>query len=79
MAQNFSNAIIKGSKSWSGKLIFEFYEKFVEIWGGSPNVSKLKFGTSARMLLGQKHKCNGDFNNISNNISVDVDDSSKND
>ena len=79
MGQNFSKAIIKGSKNGSGKLIFEFYEKFVEIWGGSPNVSKLKFGTLARMLLGQKHKCNGDFNNISSNISADVDDSSKND
>ena len=27
MGQNFSKAIIKGSKSGNGKLIFEFYEK----------------------------------------------------
>ena len=54
MRQNFSKAIIKGSMSGSGKLVFEFFGKFVEIWGGSPNVSKLKFGTSTRMMLGRK-------------------------
>ena len=62
MCQNFSKTIIKGNKSGSGKLVFEFYEKFVEIWGESPTVSKLTFGTSTRMLLTQKHQCNGDFN-----------------
>ena len=31
MRQNFSKAIIKGSRSGSGKLVFEFYEKFVKI------------------------------------------------
>ena len=59
MRQNFSKTIIKGNKSGSG---LEFYEKFVEIWGESPTVSKLTFGTSTRMLLIQKHQCNGDFN-----------------
>ena len=32
MHQNFSKVIIKGSRSGSGKLVFEFYETFVEIW-----------------------------------------------
>ena len=31
MRQNFSKAIIKGSRSGSGKLVFKFYEKFVKI------------------------------------------------
>ena len=83
MRHNYQNyrqkAIIKGSRSGSGKLVFEFYEKFVEIWGGSPNVSKLKFGTSTRMLLGQEHQGDGDFNNISSNSSVSIDESSKTD
>ena len=79
MRQNFSKAIIKGSMSGSGKLVFEFFGKFVEIWGGFPNVSKLKFGTSTRMLLGQENQCDGDFNNISSNSSADIDDSSQTD
>ena len=37
----------------------------------------MKFGTSTRMLLGQKHQCDGDFNNISSNSSADIDGSSK--
>ena len=78
MRQNFSKAIIKGSRSGSGKLVFEFYEKFIEIWGGSP-VSKSKFGTSIRMLLGQEHQGDGDFNNIRSNSSADIDGSSKTD
>ena len=83
MRQNFSKAIIKGSRSGSGKLVFEFYEKFIEIWGGSPNVSKSKFGTSIRMFLGQEHQGDeiliGDFNNIRSNSSADIDGSSKTD
>ena len=83
MRHNYQNqrqkAIIKGSRNGSGKLVFEFDEKFLEIWGRSPNVSKLKFGTSTRMLLGQEHQGDGDFNNISSNSSVGIDDSSKTD
>lgn len=79
MHQNFSIAIIRGSKSESGKLVLEICEKFVEIWGGSPNPSKLKFGTSARMLLGQEHQYDGDFNNTSSNNSVDIGGRSKTD
>lgn len=47
--------------------------------GGSPNVSRLKFGTSTRMLLEQDHQSDGDFNNtgICGNSSTDTDDSSK--
>ena len=56
----------------------EFYEKFVEIRGESPNVLKKKFGASTKMLLGQEHQCDGDFN-ISSSSNPDQDDSSKND
>ena len=52
---------------------------FVEICCGSPNPSKLKFGTSARMLFGQEHQCEVDFNNISSNSSVDIGGRSKTD
>ena len=56
----------------------EFYEKFVEIRGESPNILKRKFGTSTKTLLGQEHQCDGDFN-ISSSSNPDIDDSSKND
>ena len=34
--QNFSNAITTGTRSGSGKLVLENYDKLVQIWGGSP-------------------------------------------
>ena len=30
----------------SDKIVYEHYEKFAEIWGGSPNVTQLSFGLS---------------------------------
>ena len=38
---------MSGRRSGSGKLIFKHYDKLVQIWGSTPNVSPLKFGVSA--------------------------------
>ena len=65
MRQNFSKSIIKDSRSGSEKPVFQFYKRFVEIQVGSPNVLKLRFGTSISMLLGREHQFDGDFNDIS--------------
>ena len=42
--QKFSKAVISGSRSGSGKLVFEHYDQLVSIWGGSANVEPLSFG-----------------------------------
>ena len=42
--QRFSKAVISGSRSGSGKLVFEHYDLLVSIWGGSANVEPLSFG-----------------------------------
>ena len=42
--QSFSKAVVSGSRSESGKLVFEHYEKLVSICGGSPNIEPLSFG-----------------------------------
>ena len=39
--QKFSKAVISGSRSGSGKLVFEHYDQLVSIWGGSANVEPL--------------------------------------
>jgi hypothetical protein len=39
--QAFSKAVISGTRSGSGKIVFEFYDKLVLLWGGSANVTLL--------------------------------------
>ena len=42
--QNFSKAVTLGTKSGSGKIVYEFYDKLIEIWGFSANIKPLSFG-----------------------------------
>ena len=44
LRQRFSNAVTAGSRSGSGKLVMEFYDTMVQIWGGSPSTEPLSFG-----------------------------------
>ena len=44
--QNFSKAVVSGTRSGSGKIVYEFYDRLCAIWGGSPNIEKLSFGLS---------------------------------
>ena len=43
LRQGFSNAVTAGTRSGSGKLVMEFYDTMVEIWGGSPATEPLPF------------------------------------
>ena len=54
ISQNFANAITTGRRSGSRKIVMEFYEELVKLWGGSPTTKSLTFGVS--------------LNSISNNI-----------
>lgn len=42
--QKFSEAVTSGRRSGSGKIILEFYDQLVQIWGGSPATEPLSSG-----------------------------------
>ena len=42
--QNFSHAAMEGSRSGSGKIVFEHYDLLVQIYEGSALVEPLPFG-----------------------------------
>ena len=42
--QHFSKAVVSGSRSGSGKIVFEFYDQLILLWGGSANIEPLEFG-----------------------------------
>ena len=42
--QNFSSAVISGTRSGSGKVVMEHYDELVSIFGGSPSSEPLEFG-----------------------------------
>eukprot|EP00112_Aurelia_sp_Birch-Aquarium-sp1_P002610 Seg129.7 transcript_id=Seg129.7/GoldUCD/mRNA.D3Y31 product="hypothetical protein" protein_id=Seg129.7/GoldUCD/D3Y31 len=44
LRQNFSQAVTAGTRSGSGKLVMQFYDLMVQIWGGAPATEPLSFG-----------------------------------
>ena len=40
----FSKTVVSGSRSGSGKIVLEFYDQLVSLWGGSANIEPLTFG-----------------------------------
>jgi hypothetical protein len=51
--QNFAKAVVAGNRSGSGKIVYEFYEKLILIWGGSANTKPLPYGVTADDLLAE--------------------------
>ena len=45
LRQKFSTAVVSGRRSGSGKMVMEFYDLMVLIWGGTPSTEPLSFGT----------------------------------
>ena len=45
--QAFSKAVISGSRSGSGKVVFEHYDNLVKVWGGSATSKPLNYGISS--------------------------------
>ena len=64
--QGFSKAIVSGMRSGSGKVVFEFFDKLVELWGGSANIEKLNFGIHGDTLFDDV-----DDNDIDDNNAID--------
>ena len=44
LRQKFSNGVTLGTRSGSGKLVLEFYDLMVQIWGGAPATEPVSFG-----------------------------------
>ena len=44
--QNFSKAVVAGSRSGSGKFVYELYDKLIQLWGGSANTEPLPYGVN---------------------------------
>ena len=64
--QSFSRAVTSGTRSGSGKIVYEFYDRLIGIWGGSANTGPLSFGVSG-----------GDINIINNKENEDDEDSGR--
>lgn len=47
LRQGFSHAVVTGTRSGSGKLVMEYYDVMVQIWGGSPATEPLPFGVQS--------------------------------
>ena len=47
LRQRFSQAITTGTRSGSGKMVMQFYDLMVQIWGGSPATEPLAFGVQS--------------------------------
>ena len=48
--QKFLNAATTGRRSGSGKIVMEFYEELVKLWGGSPATKSLTFGVNSNSI-----------------------------
>ncbi len=57
--QNFSKAVTAGTRSGSGKFVYEFYEILVGIWGGSATTEPLAYGITSS-LMNQQMVIDGD-------------------
>ena len=44
MRQDYRNAVNKGTRSGSGKVVKDDYDLLTDIWGGSPSTTSLSFG-----------------------------------
>ncbi|PFX21213.1 Membrane primary amine oxidase [Stylophora pistillata] len=74
LRQKFCNAVTAGSKSGSGKLVMEFYDVMVKIWGGSPSTEPLSFGVQSSVLHDHEKQL-GEASDTSSDLSFQADQS----
>ncbi len=48
--QSFSQAVVNRKRSGSGKIVFEFYDELIRIWGSSAAIQPLSFGVDTETL-----------------------------
>ena len=71
--QSFSKAVVSGSRSGSGKLVFEHYEKLVSIWGSFANIESLPFVISSRGLDDEHQEFSADLDVQEDNNNENID------
>ena len=74
LRQKFSNAVTSGTRSGSGKMVMEFYDVMVKIWGGSPATEPLQFGVQSA----EKEDEEGwEINDFNTTLSDEIEESSR--
>ena len=68
--QSFSKVVISGRRSGSGKIVFEFYDQLVLLWGGSANVSSLAYGIAIDGVEQESHVREQDVLDYSNSPTL---------
>ena len=63
--QNFAKAVTTGTQSGSGRIVYEFYDDLITIWGGSAASKPLSFGISSAMLTAQGSSTEGESSSSS--------------
>ena len=58
--QSFSQAVINGKRSGSGKIVYEFYDELIKIWGGAAATKPLSFGVNTETLNDDLESCKDD-------------------
>ena len=76
--QNFSKAVTKGKRSGSGKLIYEFYDEMVHIWGGYPSTESLTYGIDTESLAHEQPSSTIATQESPHSPLIDVDDDNEN-
>jgi len=59
-----SKAVTNWTRSGGGKIVFEHYDKLIELWGGSANTTFLSFGVISADFLQEEQEeeeVSGDF------------------
>ena len=51
--QDFSKAVVSGTRSGSGKIVLAYYNDLKTIWGGSPSTEALTFGVESQSFHSQ--------------------------
>ena len=71
--QNFAKAVTAGTRSGSGRIVYEFYDDLITIWGGSTASKPLSFGISSAMLTTQGSSNEGESSSSSTWSQSDYD------
>ena len=60
LRQGFSKAILKGTRSGSGKIVYEHFDRLKQLWGGCPNTKPLSCGVDTSSV--NTNQADGDNN-----------------
>ena len=77
MRQRFSTAVTTRSRSGSGKIILEYYDKLILAWGGSAAVEPLNYGIHSNCV--NQYSTNGDSIADESNTSTSSSSNNNND